>query len=535
MLTLNSNKAIRAGSIVIWDSENEVLNTHTNLYDLYDDLLIKENELARATALVSQAITEIGKAVALNQDNTVKYNECQTKLNDISNKIANVNARVITDITACDTFLETQLIAKEALSDSAFVDINTYIEKINTLKVESYNLLSDVTESQLIIDDVDTSVNAFQTKITQLDVDIEDLNNALYSLNSKVASLGAKVKPTTQEVIILRARAYDADRKLKTVLSNVNITESTLNSLTDRMCSLEATAATLSTFSTSMRTKLTQAQQQISKYKDALTQILCDINVQFEKSVDLTTTSTNIAQYLSKTMQLINEGLLVAGENVDIEYINGFAKIHARIPEYEPRPIPKRDCFNSTPIELVYPAPPCPPLVPGCPSCPETTTTTGAPATTTAASTTTTTTTTTTTEAPGCYLAFCYYITPSSTKMTWYLGSADGSVSMKYPYAGQYAGKVKGLYSTLSAAQTALTNSSCLSNTGAIEYVVKIDPTKFGVTNGSTTTPLGGCNNLLSLQNSWVADTMIKKIDPSATCVHAKNAAGNANCTNVFY
>jgi hypothetical protein len=280
-----------------------------------------------------------------------------------------------------------------------------------------------------------------------------------------------------------------------------------------------------------MRSKLTLAQQQISKYKDELTKILCDINVQFEKSVDLTTTSTNIAQYLSKTMQLINEGLLVAGENVEIQYINGFAKIHARIPDYEPRPVPKRECFDSTPIELVYPAPPCPPLVPGCPSCPETTTTSEAPPTTTAASTTTTTTT----EEPGCYLAFCYYITPISTQMSWYLCSASGSVSMRYPYAGQYAGKIKGLYSTLSAAKAALANSSCLSNNGAIEYVVKIDPTKFGVTNGSKTTPLGGCNNLISLQGAWLADLMIKKIDPTATCVHAKNAAGNANCNYVVY
>jgi hypothetical protein len=281
-----------------------------------------------------------------------------------------------------------------------------------------------------------------------------------------------------------------------------------------------------------MRAKLTQAQQQISKYKDGLTQILCDINVQFEKSVDLTNTSTKIAQYLSKTMQLINEGLLVAGENIEIEYINGFAKIHARIPDYEPRPVPKRECFDSTPIELVYPAPPCPPLVPGCPSCPETTTTTSAaPATTTAASTTTT-------EAPGCYLAVCYHTTSSvSTKMYWYLCSS-GSTSVSYPFPGSTAGYVVGMFPTLSQAQSALNTYNCSSKTGWYAYVFNVTPTKFGITNGSTKTQVTSCSNGVTLVGSWVDTGVMRKIDPTLHCAYAANWQGlsqSALCASSFY
>jgi hypothetical protein len=172
------------------------------------------------------------------------------------------------------------------------------------------------------------------------------------------------------------------------LVSDVNKIESSISQNINYLCGTDAMLTRMTSVKNTVAGKLSDLKLLSANIKDKITTIVCDVTVLYEKSVDLSNMSVRIAEYLNKIIDMINRGLLVAGENVEIEYIDGFAKIHARIPDYEPRKAPPRDCFDSAPIELTFPAPACPPVVPGCPTCPDVTTT-AAPATTTAAATTT--------------------------------------------------------------------------------------------------------------------------------------------------
>ena len=161
-------------------------------------------------------------------------------------------------------------------------------------------------------------------------------------------SILGRSNPATKTSIEMRIRAYQMRQKLYKLESDLTKIEARTITISLILDEYDARRGYL-------RASVVQlekvVQQMKAKIYDALERyylLVCTIVTLLEEIVNLQSIAEEIIVYSDEMTSLINQGLIRAGDYVQVEYTEGgFAKIHANFPPYAENPVPEAQCIQA--------------------------------------------------------------------------------------------------------------------------------------------------------------------------------------------
>lgn len=354
-------------SIVIWDSDNLVLNTNINMTELFDNLVFLENETATLKTELHAASVSLGLAIARNQYNSGYINEHQANLSAAVLRINDVNRIAISEINKVNSF-DLVLTALEDKAGEEFSRIQQYVRSINSVILNAATIEGNTIESELTVTMMERDISRYQSQLDQLEADLRDIEFTLIALAARIDAILARAKPALDSLLELRTLAAAAKAKFEGFVERLLYVELQISVLTLGTNQFDERRAYLTTIMQQLKAGVVKLEAMFEDMVNRHYDLLCKIATLYQKTIDLIEIANEINDYIQKMVKLIENGLLKEGDNIVIEYLeSGFARISSTLEPYPERVRPKRQLIATKAINMRVPADVCPPVMPPCP------------------------------------------------------------------------------------------------------------------------------------------------------------------------
>lgn len=413
-VTLARNNEVSVGSVIVWHSSDLTLDANFNIQSFSSTLVLQEQLIGEALRFANEHASLLAREIALNQQNVVAESNIVAKIENIKRILKDSNAKHITHIQKYTDFDITKLSPSEANAQYTMQKLSDYLVALQELKLKTYILLANVEEATATIANLEDTAYQYKEKIRLLHNEINFLETRYNTMYLKIATLRGRAHPAKTDLIALRAAALNLRARYIQTWNRLQKLILAINAGFQFLCGIETNLEETKAYMKELFRQLEGMQKKILDFDDRIQKIEARVYVMQEEILFTYDLAKRIDCYIQLMTYFINRGLIRGGRFVSVEYKDGFAKIHAKFPEYEPRTRPKQQCFDQKPIEIIFDAPPCPPVVEPCGTVSSgggQATTTQSPTTTsstTKSQTTTTTTTTTTCKPTDCGRTFSF-------------------------------------------------------------------------------------------------------------------------------
>lgn len=401
-VTLARNNEVSVGSVIVWHSSDLTLDANFNLQSFSSTLVLQEQLIGEALRFANEHASLLAREIALNQQNVVAESNIVAKIENIKHILKDSSAKHITHIQKYTDFDIIQLSPAEANAQYTMQKLSDYLVALQELKLKTFILLANVEEATATITNLEDIAYQYKEKIRLLHNEINFLETRYNTLYLKILTLRGRANPAKNDLVALRAAALNLRARYIQTWNKLQKLILAINSGFQFLCGIETNLEETKAYMKELFRQLEDMQKKILDFDDRIQKIEARVYIIQEEILFTYDLAQRIDCYIQLMTHFINRGLIRGGRFVSVEYKDGFAKIHANFPEYEPRTRPKQQCFDQKPIEIVFDAPPCPPVMEPCTTVSSGETTTQSPTTTTTQSPTTSSTQspTSTTQSP---------------------------------------------------------------------------------------------------------------------------------------
>lgn len=373
---ISVNRKPQAGRVVIWDSDNLVMNTNYDMSELTKNIVLKESLVTRLYSLLNEKATLLAIEIARNQSNSSAFNECELKLQHITKVFKNKELQFIEQVNGINAFDKDTLAPLEDYAQKMLKMLVDYSGDLEFLRLNSYILLTNLTDAVNTVDALEEATFSYRDKVNTLYNELLDLENRVNLVLYQLAVLKTRMDPAVRDMYKLRIYAYDLLSKYRAIYNRLIKLEIAIAANFARLCEAESRLSGVQVRLANLKAALAKLEARMAaciKRLYALDQTIGDV---FNTLMIVTELASKIADTIFKMTNFINDGLVKPGDNIQIEYTeSGHAIIHAMLPDYPERQPFVQQCFPQAPRNIEYAAPPCPPVVPPCPTTTTTTTT----------------------------------------------------------------------------------------------------------------------------------------------------------------